>query len=192
MFLIKMRILEANIREALTKHLRTVYHQDSLVLHELGISEGRIIADVAVLHETLHGYEIKSHHDNFLRLPKQVKYYDWVFDTNTLVYAGWDDDVISSHIPEWWGMMKVEEINDELQVKVIRESKPNPKQKIMQLVKLLWKEEAINALIKHNLYKGFSGKRRGILWRRLAENIPHDEIKKIIYASCKSRPTWKK
>jgi hypothetical protein len=187
-----MKILEANIRQKLMEHLKEIHVPDSLILSELGISEGRIIADLAVINHGIHGFEIKSHYDSFLRLPKQVKYYDFVFDTNTLVYAGCDDELIKSHIPPYWGMMKVEENNEILSLKIIREAQPNPKQKIIHLVKLLWREETLKALNKHNLSKGYTNKRRSILWRRLTENVSQDEIKGIILSSFKSRDTWKK
>lgn len=184
-----LKLAEGSIRSKLIQHLREIEAEDALIVEEMGISGGRVIADVAVIKETLHGYEIKSHNDNFLRLPKQVKYYNYVFDTATLVYSGWQDELVASHIPEWWGMLRVDLDGTLI---TVREAQKNPKQRINHVCKLIWREEAVKALDQHGLARGFRGKARTVLWKRLAENVSQEDIKKHIWDFCKNRENWKR
>src|SRR5687767_9037317 len=72
------------------KLVRIAFHQsvlksfhlstDSLVIDELGLKNGELRADIAVLKKNMIGYEIKTDKDNLMRLLSQMVGYNEVFD----------------------------------------------------------------------------------------------------------------
>ena len=90
---------------------------------------GRARADVVMVTENaIHGIEIKSDADSYARLAGQVKWYDTYYDFNTVVIGVSHVLHIEEHVPEWWGIITVEEIENGTDFYVVRKPKPNPKQ----------------------------------------------------------------
>lgn len=187
------RLAEYEIRSKLKEELRFLhwYEPDALIIEELGICEGQARVDIAVLNGSIHGYEIKSPDDSLARLPQQIEFYGFTFDTVTLVYSGRRDEVVAKHIPEWWGMCRAERIEDKCQLLTVRPAVDNPGQHPYHLAQLLWREEVLLILEERELADGIRSKPRTVLWRRLADNIPLPDLKEVVREKLKSRVGWR-
>lgn len=75
---------DKEIRVLLDRTEFVAYNDDPLskVVHEFCVFDARI--DVAVINDSLHGYEIKSAVDTLKRLPAQIEAYSKVFDYLTV------------------------------------------------------------------------------------------------------------
>ena len=103
---------------------------------------GKSRADVImVLENEVVGIEIKSDADTYARLDRQVKDYDRYFDRNIVVVGSRHAHHISEHVPEWWGIISVEEIDGMCDFYIVREPAANPKCKLLHKTKLLWRPE---------------------------------------------------
>src|SRR5258708_29715408 len=77
---------DLDVRRALLAQLRQEHDQrDSLIVEELGLLEGRLRIDVALVNGVFAGYEIKSEVDTLERLASQQAAYSAVFDLVTIV-----------------------------------------------------------------------------------------------------------
>ncbi len=56
---------------------------DTKVVQEMGVWNGTVRIDIAVINGELGGFELKSDSDNLLRLPAQAELYSRVFDRMT-------------------------------------------------------------------------------------------------------------
>ena len=80
-------IADPDIRAVLKSRLQAKHalEPDTVVVEELGLCQGQVRVDMAVVNGVLHGYEIKSDCDTLRRLPNQVVAYGKVLDRATLV-----------------------------------------------------------------------------------------------------------
>ena len=73
---------------------------------------GRSRADVVmVLPGAITGIEIKSDADTYARLKRQVKDYNRFFDSNIVAVGSTHAAHLEEHVPSWWGIITVEEID---------------------------------------------------------------------------------
>ena len=74
---------------------------------------GRSRADIVmVLPGRLIGIEIKSDADTYVRLERQVRDYDRYFDQNIVVAGSTHGAHVQEHVPEWWGIITVEQTQE--------------------------------------------------------------------------------
>lgn len=103
-------LYDKDIREPLFEFLETEYGKVR-ILEEKNMGSSR--ADVVMVSPfALFGIEIKSDADTYTRLASQVKDYDKYFDYNYVVVGTSHAMSIEEHVPEYWGIITVEE--DEL------------------------------------------------------------------------------
>lgn len=134
------------VREKLIKTL--LEQKDTLgVIQELEVARGRARVDVVRLSGgNIHAYEIKSDLDTLRRLPRQIRYYNEVFSTVTLV-VGIDHVVEALYlIPDWWGVMVAELDNAKLRLSSIRHVQQNSYTDYESISDLLRKHELIKVL----------------------------------------------
>lgn len=189
-----MKTRDIDIRNGLHYKLLKEYRNDpdTLILNELNICQGDSRIDVAVINGAINGFEIKSESDTLERLPKQVEYYNKVFDTVTIVTASRFIDGIFDIIPNWWGVIKAEMDSDhQVYFFPIREAKQNNCIDPLAVAQLLWREEALEILKEKGLQKGFLSKPRRILWQVLAEKLPLEELKNAVRKKLKNRTNWR-
>lgn len=168
------------------KHLRE-RAPTALIVDELGILGGRVIADVALFDEHLScGYEIKSAADSVKRLPSQVQAYSRVFDRCACVCAPSHLHRVEPLLPPWWGIILV----DEGRLFPLRALAPNPAVDAKSAVQLIWRDEALTALQALGHGRGMSGARRRELWNRLCTLLPKDELLQLIRTTIRERPNW--
>ena len=132
-------IHDKDIREPLFDHLEETYGKIRILEEKM---MGRSRADVVMVTEdALYGIEIKSDADTYARLARQVKDYDKYYDRNIIVAGTKHAHSIKDHVPEWWGIITVEEEDGRLDFYFYREPEDNPKLDINRKISILWRPE---------------------------------------------------
>jgi hypothetical protein len=177
---------DREVRDLLKRHLAEAHcGDDTIVLDELGLCQGDVRIDVASVNGELAGYEIKSPADSLARWPKQCRIYSKVVDRAWLVAT--EKALESAQAPGWWGVIRIVQTPDQLGLRVIRPAQRNPKPHAYSIARLLWRDEAIQALDELGLARGVRSKRRAEAWRRLAESAPLDHVRAAVRAALKVR-----
>lgn len=182
------------IRTALTEVLVNKHANDRTVriIQELGVNHGASRVDIAVVNGVMHGYEIKSDLDNFNRLPEQMEAYNKIFNKMTIV-VGWSHlEAAINTVPDWWGITVAKQsLQGTITLSNIRSAGYNQEQDSLFIAKLLWREEAIQALESVGKAKGFRSKPRNIVYEKLAETLDPDLLQKKVRETLFFRPDWR-
>lgn len=185
-------MLEIEIREALIKKLdKEIVNNHGMVIEELSVCEGSARIDVAVIHSSLHGYEIKSEFDTFKRLKSQITHYNRCFEFVTLVVSKKHIKNALSTSPAWWGVIEANTINSKIIFIEHRGCSKNPAIDPNAIVQLLWKEEAADALRGLNKGASLSRKGRKELWSDLVEQFEIDKLCSIVKEKLIARNNWR-
>ena len=117
-------LYDKDIREPLAFYLEEIYGKNR-ILEEQVMGQSR--ADmVMVVHDALYGIEIKSDADSYARLDRQVKDYNLYYDYDLVVVGTRHAAHIKEHVPEWWGIITVEQVGDQVDFYMLREPQSNP------------------------------------------------------------------
>ena len=118
-------LYDKDIREPLFDFLEDRYGKIRIIEEK---RMGRSRADVVmVMAEALMGIEIKSDADTYARLKRQVKDYNRFFDSNIVAVGSTHAAHIEEHVPAWWGIITVEEIDHKVDFYMLREPGTNPR-----------------------------------------------------------------
>ncbi|MBP9001588.1 MAG: sce7726 family protein [Lachnospiraceae bacterium] len=132
-------IYDKDIREPLFDFLDETFGKNR-ILEEKIIGNSR--ADVVmVTPEAIFGIEIKSDADTYARLKSQVKDYDKYYDLNFVVVGTSHAAHIEEHVPDYWGIITVEEVDNNLDFYILRRPEPNPKVTWKRKLEMLWRPE---------------------------------------------------
>ena len=132
-------IYDKDIREPLFDFLDERFGKNR-ILEEKIIGSSR--ADVVmVTPEAIYGIEIKSDADTYARLKSQVKDYDKYYDMNFVVVGTSHAAHIEEHVPAYWGIITVEEVDNNLDIYILRHPEPNPKVTWKRKLEMLWRPE---------------------------------------------------
>jgi len=190
-----MRIYDPDIRELLyKKFLETpefASDPSTIIINEMDVLFGVSRIDIAVINGKFHGFEIKSERDNLERLPSQVKSYNKVFDTVTIVVSENHVSDAMKIIPEWWGIYCVSIKDNYPKLIEKREVKDNGDTDLLSLTQLLWRDELIELLSLNGIIKGTKSKNRFALCNMVVKNIDENIIRTFVREKLKSRPTWR-
>ena len=141
---------------------------------------GKARADCILITESAFiGVEIKSDHDSYQRLSSQVKNYNDFFDYNILVVGTKHAHSAKDHVPPFWGIITVEEIEGKADFYFWRREKRNPFRDYAKKGSLLWKDELVSILEKFSypLYKQKSKKFQfSYLRERISEEVLDREM----------------
>jgi hypothetical protein len=182
---------DGDVRALLKRHLAECHAAaPTRILDELGLCEGDVRVDVAVINGELAGYEIKSPADTLARWSKQCRVYSKVLDRAWLVAT--DKSLAAAKAPEWWGLMRVVETTNQLGIRVLREAQPNPSPDPLAIAQLLWHAEALGVLERRGLARGVRSKRRSFAWQRMIEALTLDQIRSEVRAALQARPIDRK
>ena len=187
-------IRDLDIRQALRGEVARRHDGEigTLIVEELGLCQGVARVDLAVVNDSLHGYEIKSERDTLDRLPGQVAAYKRALNYVTIVVSPSHAAKAINMIPLWWGVMDAVSDSKGLQLKVTREPRSNPDVEPFALAQFLWREEALRVLIEYGLDAGIRSKPREVLWNRLASEFSLEDLGQIVREHLKSRgATWR-
>lgn len=188
-----MTMKDSDIRQVVLSDLGRKYESDTdtVIIEELGLCQGEARVDIAVVNGLIHGFEIKSDQDTLKRLPGQAVIYNRVLDYVSLVVGSKHLDEALKVVPKWWGVIIAEEKFGQVDLKARRKGKSNPNVDPFALVQLLWRGEAFEALKDRNLHRGLSNKSRTILWEKLADQLPINEVVALVMHILKSRENWR-
>lgn len=182
------------VRAAFHNSVLKSEHQDNdtLVMDELGLNNGRVRADIAVLNGKLVGYEIKADKDNLLRLASQVVAYSEIFEQAFIITGNKHFEKVLKLVPEWWGVYLVEPGLDKMyEFFRFRPAEFNTQRNAISIARLLWKAELVSLFeveleckVKHHW-----GKDR--LNQLLAETVDTETLGKMVLKVLKNRSGWK-
>lgn len=180
------------MRQALHAVLREEHaHDDSLILDELGLAQGDVRVDVAVVNGSLSGYEIKSAADTLKRLPRQQELYSQVLDQAWLVAPTDKLQAAATLVPQWWGLVEIDDPS--LQLTVCRPASLNPQPTPVVIAGLLWHAEVLALLEQHGGVERLRSKPRRVLWAALAERLPLTDLRDAVRTALKARASrWRR
>ena len=170
-------LYDKDIREPLFRHFEERYSKVRII-EEMTMINCRADA-MMVLPDKLVGIEIKSDADNYSRLAKQIKVYDRVCDLNYVVIGSSHANHILSHVPEWWGVISVEQLETGIDFYLIREPQSNPKVELETKLELLWRSELAHIQQLSGIPK-YRGKNKNFIRKKILEKIPKSIIQKLI------------
>lgn len=174
-------LYDKDIREPLFEYIEDTFGKVR-VIEEKQIGKAR--ADVMlVMDSCLIGVEIKSDADTYARLEKQVSEYNRCFDKNYVVVGTKHAAHIEEHVPDWWGIITVEEENGKADFYLLREPSLNPKQHYEFFRKrqlgFLWRPELFHIQERYGFPK-YAGKSKKFVQDYILEHVDQEELKKEI------------
>jgi hypothetical protein len=183
---------DAVIRAALLPELSTLVslEDDCVLVEEMGIEHGVSRIDIAVIGSFVHGFEIKAASDSLSRLAHQIIHYDKLVDFAYLVLTENHVESASATTPAHWGVILAFELSDQVQFRILRHATKNPCRVPEALARLLWREEALAALVSLGLDRGFRQKSACILHSRLAASIDLDALSSLVLNQVRQRGVW--
>lgn len=132
-------LYDKDIREPLFDFLEASYGKIRF-LEEQPMGQSR--ADIVmVVPGALCGIEIKSDADTYARLGKQIEDYDRYYDYNLVVVGTSHAAHIEEHVPDWWGIITVEQEDGRADFYILRRPAPNPKMDWSCKIEILWRPE---------------------------------------------------
>jgi hypothetical protein len=186
------RMWDQDVRVAVRHRLKCEHDgdEDTRIVEEMGIWNGTVRVDLAVINGELTGYEIKSARDTLTRLASQAALYNSVFDRVFLVAADRHIERANSEIPEWWGIISAISDGNAVTLRTLRCGEVNPSLDAIQLARLLWREEILSVLEACGAARGYRSASREILSVRLADVLGIDTLAAEVRARLKGRKEW--
>lgn len=180
---------DSDVRAALRARLNQQHASDgdTRIVEEMGIWSNSVRVDLAVINGELSGFEIKSDSDTLDRLPHQAEIYNKVFDRVTLVVGERLAPKALAAIPPWWGCSIAKMKGDGVTLTVRRKGRRNPSPDPELIAQMLWKDEAIAALAKHGLDRGWRSKRSGEICNRLVNSLSFETLTHHVRSALKAR-----
>lgn len=180
------------IRELLreTELKRYINDNQSRIVEELSLPVASARIDIAVINGSFHGFEIKSASDTLKRLPSQIEAYSKVFDYLSIVTEDKFYFKILDSVPKWIGILVCKEDKGIRTITQKRKSVKNENVEGIYIAKLLWRDELIECLEKHNI--SFRKKDRNwLLCETIANNLDVNTISSFVRGKIKERNNWK-
>lgn len=170
-------LYDKDIREPLFDFMEERYGKVRMIEEK---QIGRSRADIVmVLPGRLAGIEIKSDADTYARLKRQVKDYDRYFDRNYIAAGSTHALHIAEHVPEYWGIISVEWLDDNVDFYVIREAKDNPNMDMRRKIQMLWRPELAHIQELCGMPK-YVGKSKEFVRNKIIENVTAEFLQEQI------------
>lgn len=189
------KMLDKDVRLAVKSKVLKDHINDpsTLVIDELGLDYGRNRIDIAVVNGELHGYELKSDSDTLKRLPSQAICYSAVMDKVTLVVGEKHVKEAIEMVPDWWGIkVAVKGKKGGIHLGTFRRNKKNTEINPMEVLKLIWKEEALELLSNYEEVDWKIKKlQKKAIYQLIIDNLSIDEIRDSVRSILKSRVAWR-
>lgn len=168
-------LYDKDIREPLFDFLEETYGKVR-ILEEKTIGKSR--ADVVmVMPESLYGIEIKSDADTYVRLGKQVKDYNLFYDYNYVAVGTSHALHVEEHIPEWWGIITVEQAETMVDFYILRRPAKNPEMNWKKKLSILWRPELAHIQKLNGLHK-YKEKSKLFVMGRILEKVPEETLQR--------------
>ena len=181
-------MLDVDIRLALAATLGASPH--ARVVHEMALVHLGARVDMAILLPgSMVGIEIKSNADTLRRLPTQARAYGAVFDRMVLVSGTRHFREAAALVPEWWGLVKVVDVDDAVSLVVARPVSANTHQNTEALASLLWAAEARAIATRHCVHR--APYMSACILRRHLSKMPVSVLAPEVVGALRARPaTW--
>ncbi len=168
---------DRDIREPLFLFLEEMYGRVRFIEEKrMGASRADVIM---VTEDSLVGIEIKSDADSYQRLAGQVKDYDQFCDRNIVAVGSSHAYHIEEHVPDYWGIITVDQVEDKADFYVLRSSKMNPMCKPEQKIKLLWRRELAHIQEINNM-PAYRQKSKAFVREKILERVPEEMLKRLL------------
>lgn len=140
---------------------------------------GKSRADILMVTEnSLVGIEIKSDADNYERLERQVKDYNAFFDYNIVAVGSSHAMHVEEHVPAWWGIITVEELEGKIDLYCLRQMKPNPKAvKLKKQMGFLWRPELAHIQELNGMHK-YAAESKRFVTDKILEKVEPELLKR--------------
>ena len=166
---------DIDIREPLFDFLDETYGKNR-ILEEKQI--GRSRADIFMItDEALFGIEIKSDADTYARLESQVRDYDKFYDYNMVAVGSSHAEHVHEHIPKYWGIITIDEVGGKPDFYFFRKPEPNPKVKLKNKLRILWRPELAELQAMNDMPK-YKEKSKDFVIKNIVERTGYPEEKK--------------
>ena len=159
---------ERAIKQKLRSEL--IVPESATIVEELQLCSHSARADLAVIDNTIRGFEIKSEKDSLSRLENQISYYDQVFEFSTLVAAEKHLGVARQILPSHWGLISVKQ-NAPIRLVGKRKAKRNNRFSSEAILELLWMDELLEIVASKGLLGTRKSWGRGKLRSLIAANL---------------------
>ncbi|MBP3261953.1 sce7726 family protein [Pseudobutyrivibrio sp.] len=157
---------DKDIREPLFDFLECEYGKTRIIEEKM---MGNSRADVImVITGALVGIEIKSDADTYVRLESQIKDYDKYFDYNIVVVGTSHANHVGEHIPEHWGIITVDAVDEKADFYFLRRPVLNKKMKLNRKLELLWRPELALLQERYKMPK-YPGKSKSFIRKTIME-----------------------
>lgn len=176
---------EKEIRDALRGHVLAGTSGARETVDEFWVPCSNERADMALIGQFLDGFEIKTERDTLRRLPRQALAYGRLFDHCTLVIAEKHSERAVAMLPSWWGITIVC-VNGSVTFIAARRPKPNPAVDPETLVRLLWRDEVMTALLRLG-HEPDQRRSRSSLWDELVDTTTLAQLRAIVRRALLSR-----
>ena len=161
-------LYDKDIREPLFDYLEDYYGKIRILEEK---RTGRSRADIVmVLPEMLCGIEIKSDADSYTRLSTQVRDYDQYFDLNIIAVGSSHAAHVQEHVPEYWGIITIDEIDGHPDFYYLRLPARNPAMKPLRKIEILWRPELAHIQDLNNLPK-YAQKSKAFVQEVIVERV---------------------
>lgn len=184
---------DAQIRKALVSNLRGGGASKGIkIFEEVGLFHGYSRIDVVKIDNKLQGFEIKSDNDSLRRLPEQIRVYNQVFDTVTIVVGYRHIYEVLREIPEFWGVILAERSGPgKIQLINLKAPQVNTSKEAEALVKLLWRDEANTLLARINPKWPTVKATKLDIYRKIVAQKKLSWINAGVVKALKARESWK-
>jgi hypothetical protein len=169
---------EAVVRDALRHRVLADTFGARDTVDEFWVPRSNERADLAVIGRWMDGFEIKTERDTLRRLPRQASAYGRLFDRCTVVVAEKHSDGAAQMLPDWWGITTIH-VNGSVSFATVRKPRTNRDIDPETLVRLLWRDEVMSALLD----LGHEPDRRAprtSLWRELLHTTALSQLRGIV------------
>lgn len=169
---------DKDIREPLFYYLEESFGKIR-ILEEKNMGKSR--ADVLMITDnSFIGIEIKSDADTYDRLESQVKDYNAFFDYNCVVVGSTHAHHVEGHVPDWWGIIVVEECGEKADFYYLRKMQPNPKPvPLKNQLSFLWRPE-LSHIQEQNAMHKYASESKAFVIDKILEKVEHTLLKKQI------------
>lgn len=166
-------LYDKDIREALFDYLDETYGKNRIIEEK---QMGKSRADVVmVTSNAIYGIEIKSDADTYARLKRQVRDYNQFYDYNYVVIGTSHAMHIEEHVPSWWGIITVEEIENGIDFYILRKPTANPKMKWKRKLSILWRPELAHIQELNQMPK-YRQKSKDFVIDQILERVPEEKL----------------
>ena len=170
-------LYDKDIREPLFDFLEAYYGKIRIIEEK---RMGRSRADVVmVTPSSVVGIDIKSDADTYARLKRQVKDYNQYFDYNYVAAGSSHAMHIEEHVPDWWGIITVEQADGAADFYVLRKPRENPKVDAKKKLSLLWRPELAHIQELNHMPK-YRQKSKQFVIEKILLSVPQDILREQI------------